>query len=150
LLERPSDIPVLAASIERELLWRLLNGGQGALLRQMGMANSRLTQVRVAIHQIRARFAEALRIEELADAAGMSVTSFHRHFRAITTMTPIQYQKRIRLQAARERLISAGEDVATVGYAVGYDSPSQFSREYKRLFGHPPGRDGGRLRSAAG
>jgi AraC-like DNA-binding protein len=146
LLDQPADIPVLAPALEREILWRLIKGPQGAMVRQIGLADSRMAQVARAIRWIRGHYAEAIRIETLARIAGMSVTSFHRHFRGVTSMTPIQYQQRIRLQAARSRLMSSGEDVATVGLAVGYDSASQFSREYRRLFGAPPGRDGARLR----
>lgn len=146
LVDRPSDIPVLAASIEREILWRLINGQQGAMVRQIGLADSRMAQVNRAIRWIRVHYAEALRIEELAAIAGMSVTSFHRHFVAVASMTPIQYQKQLRLQTARSRLVSTADDVAEVGFAVGYDSPSQFSREYRRQFGYPPGEDGKRLR----
>lgn len=146
LLDRPADIPILAPAIEREILWRLINGAQGAMVRQIGLADSRMAQIGRAIRWLRGHFTEPVRIEDLAQIAGMSVTSFHRHFRGVTSMTPIQYQKQIRLQAARSRLLSAVEDVAAVGFAVGYDSPSQFSREYRRLFGRPPGQDGGRLR----
>ena len=148
LLDRPADIPVLAPAIEREILWRLINGQQGAMVRQIGLANSRLAQISRAIRWIRAHYAETIRVEQLANTAGMSLTSFHRHFRIITSMTPIQYQKQIRLQAARSRLVSAAEDVAQVGFNVGYDSPSQFSRDYRRLFGRPPGEDGKRLRQS--
>ena len=147
LLDRPADIRVLFASIEREILWRLINGKQGALVRQIGVAGGRVTQVASAIRCIRSRFAEAIRIEELAGIAGMSVTSFHRHFRAVTSMTPIQYQKQIRLQAARARILSGMRDVAAIGFAVGYQSPAQFSREYRRQFGQPPSRDGASLRA---
>ncbi|GAA4257998.1 AraC family transcriptional regulator [Dactylosporangium darangshiense] len=149
LLDRPEDIPVLAAPIEREILWRLVNGPQGATIRQIGLADSHLSQVARAIRRIRTGYAEPLRIEDLAKIAGMSVTSFHRHFRAITAMSPLQFLKQIRLQEARTRLIVDSRDVAAVGYAVGYDSPSQFSREYRRLFGAPPGRDAARLQSLA-
>jgi AraC-like DNA-binding protein len=149
-MDRPIDIPVLAPAIERELLWRLIHGPQGALVRQIGLADSRMAQIGRAIRRIRSHYAEAIRVEDLATVAGMSVTSFRRHFRGITSMTPIQYQKQIRLQAARARLMSAAEDVAQVGFAVGYDSPSQFSREYRRLFGRPPGKDGQSLRSSNG
>ena len=142
LLDRPADIPVLAAAIEREILWRLINGPQGTMVRQIGSADSRMARIAQAIRWIRRHYAEPVRIEELARVAGMSVTSFHRHFRGITSMTPIQYQKCLRLQTARSRLMSTAEDVAAVGCAVGYDSPSQFSREYRRLFGQSPGRDG--------
>jgi AraC-like DNA-binding protein len=146
LLDRPSDIPVLRPMLEREILWRLLCGEQGAIVRQIGLADSSLTQIGRAIRQIRTNYAELLRIDDLAQIAGMSPSSFHRHFRAVTAMSPLQFQKQIRLQAARARLIANAEDVATVGFEVGYDSPSQFSREYRRLFGAPPGKDAGRLR----
>ena len=147
LLDHPRDAPVLAPLIEREILWRLLRGEQGAMLRQIGFADSRLSQISHAIRWIRANYAEMLRIEDLAQMAAMSVSSFHRHFRAVTSMSPIQYQKQIRLQEARVLLLAQSEDVATVGFAVGYDSPSQFSREYHRVYGAPPGRDAARLRS---
>lgn len=146
LVDRPRDIPILGAAIEREILWRLINGPQGAMVRQIGLADSRMAQIGRAIRWVRNNYAESFRIEDLARIAGMSVTSFHRHFLGVTSLTPIQYQKQIRLQMARTRLMSAAEDVAEVAFAVGYDSPSQFSREYRRQFGSPPGEDGRRLR----
>jgi AraC-like DNA-binding protein len=146
LLDHPGDVSVLAPLIEREILWRLLCGEQGTMLRQIGLADSRLSQISHAISWIRANYAKILRIENLAQMAAMSVSSFHRHFRAVTTMSPIQYQKQIRLQEARARLLAQSADVAAVGFAVGYDSPSQFSREYSRVYGAPPGRDAARLR----
>ena len=149
LLDTPRDAPVLRPLIEREILWRLLCGEQGGRVRQIGLADSRLAQVSHAIRWIRQHFAEAVSIEELARLATMSVSSFHRHFRAVTAMTPIQFQKQIRLQEARSRLLAEADDVAAVGFAVGYDSASQFSREYSRLFGAPPGRDVARLRLVA-
>ena len=149
LLDTPRDAPVLRPLIEREILWRLLCGEQGGRVRQIGLADSRLAQVSLAIRWIRQHFAEAVSIEELARLATMSVSSFHRHFRAVTAMTPIQFQKQIRLQEARSRLLAEADDVAAVGFAVGYDSASQFSREYSRLFGAPPGRDVARLRLVA-
>jgi AraC-like DNA-binding protein len=145
LLDRPDDLPVLGAAVEREIVWRLITGEQGAMVRQIGLADSRLAQIGRAIRWIRQNYADPFRVEDAARVATMSVTSFHRHFRAVTTMTPIQYQKQIRLQAARARLISEPHDVAGVGYAVGYGSPSQFSREYRRMFGAPPGADAVRL-----
>lgn len=147
LLERPADIPVLRPLIEREIVWRLLCGEQGETVRQIGLADSRLSRIRRAIRAIRERYAEPLEIEELAKQVAMSPTSFHRHFRAATAMSPLQYQKQIRLQQARSRLMANGADVARVGFSVGYDSPSQFSREYARFFGAPPGRDAARLRA---
>lgn len=149
LLDTPRDAPVLRPLVEREILWRLLCGPQGGRVRQIGLADSRLAQVSHAIRHIRQHYAKALSIEELAGLATMSESSFHRHFRAVTAMTPIQFQKQIRLQEARARLLADADDVAAVGYAVGYDSPSQFSREYSRLFGAPPGRDVARLREVA-
>ncbi|HEV7712792.1 MAG TPA: AraC family transcriptional regulator [Asanoa sp.] len=147
LLDRPEDIPVLAAPIEREILWRLINGAQGATIRQIGLADSRLAQIARSIRRIRTDYAEPLPIVELAKTAGMSVTSFHRHFRAVTAMSPLQFQKQIRLQEARTRLIADSHDIAAVGQAVGYESPTQFNREYRRLFGAPPGRDAARLQA---
>ncbi|MCK9685523.1 AraC family transcriptional regulator [Scleromatobacter humisilvae] len=146
LLDSPRDAPVLRPLIEREILWRLLCGPQGGRVRQIGLADSRLAQVSHAIRHIRQHFAESLSVDGLAGLATMSVSSFHRHFRAVTAMTPIQFQKQIRLQEARSRLLADAGDVAAVGFAVGYDSASQFSREYSRMFGAPPGRDVARLR----
>jgi AraC-like DNA-binding protein len=147
LLDRTNDSAVLSPMIEREILWRLLGGEQGAMVRQIGLADSRLSQISRAIRWIRVHHATAFKIEELADLAAMSASSFHRHFRAVTSMSPLQYQKQIRLQEARARLLAQSHDVAAVGYSVGYDSPSQFSREYSRLFGAPPARDVARLRT---
>lgn len=142
LMDRPADVPVLAAALEREILWRLINSAQGAMVRQIGLADSRMSQIGRAVRWLRSHFAETIRIEELAEIAGMSVTSLHRHFRMVTSLTPIQYQKQLRLQAARARLKATREDVTAVGFAVGYESPSQFSREYRRMFGNPPSQDG--------
>ena len=141
LLDRPQDIPVLAPLIEREILYRLLCGPRGEMLRQLALPGSQLSQVSRAIHLIRQRYDQKIRMDELARAAGMSTTSFHRHFRAITAMSPLQFQKRIRLQEARRLLISRDVNAALVSFDVGYESASQFSREYRRLFGAPPGRD---------
>ena len=149
LLDNPRDALVLRPLIEREILWRLLCGPQGGRVRQIGLADSRLAQVSHAIRHLRQHYAEAVSIDELARLAAMSVSSFHRHFRAVTAMTPIQFQKQIRLQEARTRLLADADDVAAVGFAVGYDSASQFSREYSRMFGAPPGRDVARLRLVA-
>jgi AraC-like DNA-binding protein len=146
LLDHPADAPVLAPVIKKEILWRLITGPQGAMMRQIGLADSSLTHVGRAIRWIRENHAQTLRIEQLARLARMSPTSLHRHFREITAMTTIQYQKRIRLHEARLLLVDRTHDVATVGYMVGYESTSQFSREYRRQFGIPPGRDAERLR----
>ena len=147
LLDHPTDAPVLAPLIEREILWRLLTGPHGSMIRQIGLADSGLSHISRAIRWIRDNYAEPLRISELARLAGMSPSAFHRHFRDVTTMSPLQFQKRIRLQEARSLLIARAGDVAGVGHLVGYDSPTQFSREYRRLFGAPPGQDAARLRA---
>jgi AraC-like DNA-binding protein len=149
LLDAPDDAAALAAGVEREILWRLLTGPQGTTVRQIGLADSRLAHLARAIRWIRGHYNETLRVEELAALATMSVSSFHRHFRAVTSMTPIQYQKQIRLREARARLLAQPGDITGVGFAVGYDSPSQFSREYRRMFGLPPSRDALALRDAA-
>ncbi len=148
LLDRPADIPVLAPMLEREILYRLLQGPQARMLRQIAAADSRLSQVRRAIAWIREHYSQPLRVEHLARLAGMSVATFHRHFKAATAMSPLQFQKTLRLQHARSLLI-AEPDAARAGYAVGYESASQFSREYARLFGSPPARDAQRLRRDA-
>jgi AraC-like DNA-binding protein len=149
LLDAPEDAAALAASVEREVLWRLLTGPQGTSVRQIGLADSRLAHLARAIRWIRGHYNETLRVEELATLATMSVSSFHRHFRAVTSMTPIQYQKQIRLREARARLLAEPGDVTGIAFAVGYDSPSQFSREYRRMYGVPPSRDAITLREAA-
>jgi AraC-like DNA-binding protein len=150
LLDHPADVPVLAPLIEREILWRLLTGPHGGLVRQAGLADSGLSHVSRAIRWIRGHYAEPMRVEELARLTGLSASAFHRHFRAVTAMSPLQFQKRIRLQEARSLLVAGAGDIAGVGHLVGYDSPSQFNREYRRLFGAPPGQDTARLRAAAG
>jgi AraC-like DNA-binding protein len=141
LLDAPGDAAVLAPGIEREVLWRLITGPQGTLVRQIGLADSRLAHLARTISWIRRHYDQTLRVEDLAALATMSVTSFHRHFRALTSMTPIQYQKQIRLHEARARLLAGPGDIAGTGFAVGYSSPSQFSREYRRMFGTLPSRD---------
>jgi AraC-like DNA-binding protein len=149
LLDHPADASVLAPLIERELLWRLLTGPHGGLLRQLGLADSSTNSVNRAIRWIRGNYAEPMRVDELARLTGLSPSAFHRHFRAVTAMSPLQFQKRIRLQEARSLLVADAGDIAGVGHLVGYDSPSQFNREYRRLFGAPPGQDAARLREAA-
>ena len=138
LLDQPADVPALYAGIEREILWRLLTGPQGATIRQIGIADSRLAHLARAIRWIRAHYTEALRVPDLAATAAMSPSSFHRHFLALTSMTPLEYQKQLRLNDARMRLLTGEHEVATVGFSVGYSSPSQFSREYRRMFGAAP------------
>jgi AraC-like DNA-binding protein len=146
LLDQPRDIAILAPLVERELLYRVMLGPQGGMLREVGLADSRLSQVRRAIEWMRRNFAQPLRIEKLAGHVGMSESTFHRHFKAVTTISPLQYHKQIRLQEARRRLLAEPNDVTRVAFAVGYESASQFNREYARQFGLPPGRDAARLR----
>jgi AraC-like DNA-binding protein len=148
LLDTPQDVPILAPLYRREVLWRLLNGPLGPAVRQIGLADGNLAHITRTVQWIRDHHDNAIRIEQLAALAGMSESTFHRHFRAVTRMTPIQYQKAVRLQEARLALISGGRDVAEVAHGVGYDSVSQFSREYRRQFGAPPGRDAQRIRAA--
>ncbi len=148
LLDHPSDIPVLAPLIERELLYRILTGPSGTLLRQIARTESRMSQISRAIAWMRQNYAQDYSANALAKIAGMSVPSLNRHFRAITAMSPLEYQKQIRLQEARRLLLTSDTDVAGAGHTVGYGSVSQFTREYRRLFGEPPGRDAARLRAA--
>jgi AraC-like DNA-binding protein len=148
LLDRPEDCAVLAPMHEREILYRMLGGPLGGTLRQIARADSRVSQIRRAIAWLRLHFEQAMRIEHLADLAGMSASSFHRHFKAATAMSPLQYQKMLRLQEARRLLLASG-DAARAAHRVGYESASQFSREYARMFGVPPGRDAERLRAAS-
>jgi AraC-like DNA-binding protein len=141
LVDSPEDARVLAPLVQREILWRLLRSTQGAAVRDIGLADSSLSHVARVIGWIRDHYAEAFRVEDLAEMAGLSTSAFHRHFRTVTELTPIQFQKKIRLQEARLRVVGLGQDVTSAGYAVGYDSPSQFSREYRREFGTPPSLD---------
>lgn len=144
LLDQPDDIAVLAEAREREILYRLLRGPLGGHLRQIAQDDSRLERIRRVIDWIRAHYDETLRTGMLAEIAGMSVASFHRHFRAATAMSPLQYQKTLRLHMAR-RLLVSGLEAGEAAYSVGYESASQFSREYSRAFGVPPSRDTERL-----
>jgi AraC-like DNA-binding protein len=146
LLDRPGDRGILAPMIEREILWRLIDGPLGPSVHQIGLADSSLTHVSRAVRWISEHFDRPFRVEELARSCGMSTSAFHRNFQAVTALSPIQFQKQIRLQKSRLLLLTGVDDVATVGYRVGYDSTSQFSREYRRQFGLPPGRDAARAR----
>lgn len=145
LLDRPETIRALAPLIEREILYRLLTGPHGPMLRHVATAGSQLNQVSRAIAAIRRRFDTPIRIEEVAAEAGMSPSSLHAHFKAITRMTPLEYQKQLRLQEARRLMLVGGVTAGSAGFAVGYESPSQFSREYRPLFGAPPRQDIERL-----
>jgi AraC-like DNA-binding protein len=149
LLDSPDDRDVLAPMIEREILWRLINGPLGQSVRQIGLTDSSLTHVSRAVRWISEHFNQPFRVEDLARSCGMSTSAFHRNFQAVTALSPIQFQKQIRLQESRLLLLTGADDVATVGYRVGYDSASQFSREYRRQFGLAPGRDAARLRAGA-
>ena len=149
LLDQPRDAAILAPLIEREIVWRLLTGEQGAAVRQLGLADSSLSHIARAVRWIRDHYAQPFRVDDVARVAGMSVSAFYRNFQAVTAMSPIQFQKQIRLQEARLLLATHPHDITGVGHRVGYDSPSQFSREYRRLFGAPPSQDAAHLRTAA-
>jgi AraC-like DNA-binding protein len=146
LLESPQDIPTLAPLIVREILYRLLTSENGWRVAQMAMTDSQGHRVAHAIQWLQQRYTEPLRVEEMARAVHMSASSLHHHFKSVTSMSPLQYQKQLRLQEARRILLNGSVDAATVGQRVGYESPSQFSREYSRMFGAPPARDAKRLR----
>jgi AraC-like DNA-binding protein len=150
LLSSPEDIPFLTGFIEREIIYRILRGPEAARLRAVATLGDQSHRTAKAITWIKANYARPLRIEELAQIAGMAVSTLHHHFRALTTMGPLQYQKQIRLQAARARMLADDVDAATVAFEVGYESASQFNREYSRLFGQPPIRDIKALRSPSG
>ncbi len=141
LLDAPEDIPFLGRLIHREIVYRLLRGPQGSRLRAIATFGCQSHKTARAVAWLRANYAKPLRLEELAEVARMGMSTLHHHFRALTAMSPLQYQKRLRLVAARERMLTEGLDAATAGFAVGYESPSQFNREYKRFFGQPPMRD---------
>jgi AraC-like DNA-binding protein len=141
LLDTPKAIPMLYPSLMRELCYWLLSGPNGGDVAKIVLANGYAQSVVAAIHTLRNRFAEPVRIEELADAAQMSLSAFHRQFKALTSMTPLQYQKRLRLIQARNLMVTDAANVETAAFRVGYESPSQFSREYARMFGAPPRRD---------
>ena len=149
LLAEPKDIPMLAPIIQREIVYRLLVGDQGAHLRQMASAGSQSHQIGRAIDWLKSHFTQPLRIDDLAAHVNMSPSTFHHHFRTLTAMSPLQYQKWLRLNEARRVMLTERSDAATAALQVGYESPSQFSREYSRSFGAPPMRDIERLRTAA-
>ena len=147
LVDAPADIPLLGPMIERELCYRVLQSPQGGMLRQIARADSRLAQIHRAVKWIRAHLAEPLPVETLAGIASMSVSSFHRHFKVVTGLSPLAFHKQMRLQEARRRLLAEPGAVSSVAFSVGYESASQFSREYAREFGLPPARDAARLRA---
>lgn len=141
LLDRPAAMPVLQAQLIRELHFWLLSGRHGGAIRNLGITDSHAQRVGRAVAVIRDGFAGPLSVEHLAKIAGMSVSSFHEHFRAITSLTPLQFQKQLRLIEARRRMLADGEMISNAAYAVGYESVPQFTREYGRMFGLPPARD---------
>ncbi len=146
LLDEPRDIPILAPTIQREICYRLLVSDQGARLRQMASAGSQSQQIAKAIYWLKGNYAQPLRIDDLAAQVNMSTSTFHHHFRQVTAMSPLQYQKWLRLNEARRLMLAEDRDAAAAAFQVGYESPSQFSREYSRLFGAPPLRDISSLR----
>lgn len=141
LIERPDEIAVLAPYYEREILFRVLQGPLGWMLRDIASPDTALARIGVAINWIRRNFTEQIRVNTLAEMAALSVSAFHRHFKAVTALSPLQYQKRIRLLHARSQLIAGQGSATSIAFSVGYESPNQFSREYARLFGLPPSRD---------
>jgi AraC-like DNA-binding protein len=147
LLDAPQDIPFLGSLIQREIIYRILRGPEGARLRAIATLGDQSHRTAKAIAWIKANFAKPLRVDDLAQIAGMGLSTLHHHFRALTAMSPLQYQKQIRLQAARARMLVDGVDAASAAFEVGYESASQFNREYSRLFGQPPMRDIRTLRS---
>lgn len=147
LLDKPKDAPVLAPHVEHEILYWLINGEQGRNLFRIINGDSKIRQITKVINHIKINFKEHFEIKDLLDLASMSQASFFQHFKSVTNMTPIQYQKQLRLQEARRLMFMAHSDISNAGYNVGYDSPSQFSREYSRLFGLPPSKDMAKIRS---
>ncbi|MEN9501215.1 MAG: hypothetical protein RI964_500 [Pseudomonadota bacterium] len=149
LLTEPKDIPILAPLIQREIIYRLLVGDQGMRLRQIASMGSQGHQIAQAIQWLQCNFTQPLRIEDLARQVNMSTSTLHHHFRALTAKSPLQYQKWLRLNEARRLMLTENQDASTAAFEVGYESPSQFSREYNRLFGAPPLRDISHLRNSS-
>lgn len=147
LLNTPDDIPFLSPHIQREIIYRILRSTEGQRLRQIATQDDQSHRTAKAIAWIKANYAKPLRVEDLAEIAGMAVSTLHYYFRVLTAMSPLQYQKQLRLNMARQRMLMNGIDAATAAFEVGYESASQFSREYSRLFGQPPMRDIRTLRS---
>ncbi|WP_064713458.1 AraC family transcriptional regulator [Rhizobium bangladeshense] len=141
LLDRPASIPVLGDQLIREMHYWLLTGRHGSGIRALGVTDSHATRIGRAVAIIRSAYAQTLTVEQLAEAAGMSLSSFHQHFRAVTSLSPLQFQKQLRLIEARRMMISEGATISTAAYEVGYESVSQFTREYGRMFGVSPARD---------
>lgn len=149
LLNTPQDIPFLSGLIEREIIYRILRSAEGQRLRAIATLGDQSHRTAKATAWIRANYAKTLRVEDLAQIAGMGVSTLHHHFRGLTSMSPLQYQKQLRLHAARARMLVDGLDAASAAFEVGYESASQFNREYSRFFGQPPMRDVRTLRSSS-
>jgi len=149
LLDEPENIPILSPLVQREIFFRLLHSEQGPRLRQIAAAGSHSQQIARAINWLKSNFTSLLRVDELASYSGMSTSTFHHHFRAMTAMSPLQFQKWLRLHEARQLMLTERVDAATAAFQVGYESPSQFNREYSRLFGVPPLRDIRNLRQVS-
>ena len=141
LLDTPQDIPFLSGLIQREIVFRLLRSPQGRHLRAIATLGEQSHRTAKAVEWLRMNYAKPLRVEELATMARMGVSTLHHQFRSLTAMSPLQYQKQLRLHVARERMLNEGLDAASAAFEVGYESASQFSREYSRFFGQPPMRD---------
>ncbi|HIJ97354.1 MAG TPA: helix-turn-helix domain-containing protein, partial [Desulfuromonadales bacterium] len=140
------DIPILAPVIQREIIYRLLVGDQGERLRQIATAGSQSQHIAKAIGWLKSNYSKSISMDDLAALTNMSVSTFHHHFRSLTALSPLQFQKQLRLQEARRLMLAERMDAANAAFQVGYESPSQFSREYNRLFGAPPLRDISKLR----
>lgn len=149
LLEHEEDIPILAPIIQKEIIYRLLIGDQGMRLRQIASSGSQGHQVSKAILWLKDNYTQPLKVDDLAQEVGMSTSTFHHHFRSMTALSPLQYQKQLRLQEARRLMLLERKDAASAAFEVGYESPSQFSREYSRQFGAPPLKDITNLRQLA-
>ncbi|MEI2697447.1 MAG: AraC family transcriptional regulator [Microthrixaceae bacterium] len=150
VLDTPAEARFLAPLITREIVFRLLKGEQSDRLRHLATVGGNTHHIVRAIERFREEFDQPLRIDDVAQELGMSVSSFHHHFKAVTAISPLQFQKQLRLQEARRLMLGEQLDAASAGYRVGYDDASHFNREYKRLFGAPPIRDVERLRATAG
>jgi AraC-like DNA-binding protein len=149
LLDSPAEAPILMPIITREIIYRLLIGAQGGRLRHLAILGGYTPDIARAIQRLRQDFDQPLRVEQLARNLGMSVSGFHHHFKAVTAMSPLQFQKQLRLQEARRLMLGEDLDATSAAYRVGYNDASHFNREYKSVFGVPPMRDVQRLREVA-
>ncbi|AHF76122.1 Putative transcriptional regulator, AraC family [Sodalis praecaptivus] len=146
LMNKPEEIAALAPAYEREILFRVLQGPLGWMLRDIATPETHLSRIYAVVNWLKQNYMQAVRVDALADMAALSVSAFHRHFKAITALSPVQYQKRIRLMQARAKLAARGETITTIALSVGYQSHTQFSRDYSRLFGRPPSADLARIK----